>query len=130
MLGRLPTADERKLGASPVAVVSYAFWRDKLGAPASLDTVHVTLAKPTAVIGVLPNGFDFPDGTQIWLAMEQQPQTPSRTAHNWDVVGRLRAGVRLTTRSAISHRFTRGSLRSTRHSSTAPVRCSFRCSPR
>lgn len=93
VLGRLPTDDERKLGAAPVAVVSYAFWRDKLGAPASLDTVHITLLKPTAVIGVLPDGFDYPNGTQIWMPLEQEQQTPSRTAHNYDVIGRLKAGI-------------------------------------
>lgn len=93
VMGRLPSDDERKLGASPVAVVSYAFWRDHLGAPARLDTVHIALDKPTAVIGVLPDGFDFPDGNQIWLVMEREGQSTSRTAHNWDVIGRLRAGV-------------------------------------
>ncbi len=93
VLGRLPSPDERRVGASPVAVVSYAFWRDRLGAPASLDTVRITLAKSTAVIGVLPEGFDYPDGTQIWMPLEQSPQTPSRTAHNWEVIGLLRAGV-------------------------------------
>ena len=93
VMGRLPSDDDRKLGASPVAVVSYAFWRDHLGAPARLDTVHIALDKATAVIGVLPDGFDFPNGNQIWLVMEREGQTASRTAHNWDVIGRLRAGV-------------------------------------
>ena len=93
VIGRLPTDDERKLGASPVAVVSYAFWRDQLGAPASLDTIHIMLDKPTSVIGVLPAGFDFPEGNQIWLTMERENQSPSRTAHNYQVIGLLRAGV-------------------------------------
>ncbi len=93
LMGRLPSDDDRKLGASPVAVVSYAFWRDHLGAPARLDTVHIALDKATAVIGVLPDGFDFPNGNQIWLVMEREGQTTSRTAHNWDAIGRLRAGV-------------------------------------
>ena len=93
VIGRLPGDDERKLGANPVAVVSYAFWRDHLGAPASLDTVHILLDKATSVIGVLPPGFDFPDGNQIYLVMEREGQSQSRTAHNWEVIGRLRAGV-------------------------------------
>lgn len=95
VLGRLPNDDEQRLGASPVAVVSYAFWRDKLGAPATLDTVHVTLDRATTVIGVLPSGFDFPDGNQIWLPMERERQSTSRTAHNWEVIGRLRPGVQI-----------------------------------
>ncbi len=93
VIGRLPTDDERQLGANPVAVVSYAFWRDRLGAPASLDTVHIMLDKPTSVIGVLPNGFDFPNANQIYLVMERERQTQSRTAHNWEVIGKLHEGV-------------------------------------
>jgi predicted permease len=93
VLGRLPTAEERRPGASPVALVSYAFWRDVLGSPAELDTVHVTLGRSTSVVGVLPSGFDFPEGNQIWLAMELVKQSMSRTAHNWEVIGRLKKGV-------------------------------------
>ena len=96
VLGRLPSPDEGRTGANPVAVVSYAFWRDDLGAPASLDTVHITLSRATPVIGVLPNGFDFPDGNQVWMPMESMSQSMSRTAHNWDVVGRLRDGVKIS----------------------------------
>ena len=93
MLGRLPTDDERHLGAAPLAVVSYAFWRDKLGSPASLDTVHITLGQATQVIGVLPPGFDFPDGNQVWLMLERENQPPGRTAHNNETVGLLKPGV-------------------------------------
>ncbi len=93
VIGRLPSDDDRIAGAAPVAVVSYAFWRDHLGAPARLDTVHIALDKPTAVIGVLPEGFSFPDGNQIWLVLEREAQSLSRTAHNWEGVGRLRDGV-------------------------------------
>src|SRR5262249_21657696 len=40
-LGRLPTADEHRLGAGAVAVASYKFWRDALGSPKSLAGVQV-----------------------------------------------------------------------------------------
>jgi putative ABC transport system permease protein len=93
VLGRLPVAEEHRLGASPVAVVSYEFWRDVLGSPASLQGVRVKLGWDHQVVGVLPAGFDFPDRTQLWWPMELMDQSLSRTSHNWDVVGRLRPGI-------------------------------------
>ena len=95
VLGRLPVAADHRLGASPVAVVSYEFWRDVLGSPRSLAGTRLKLSWDVEVIGVLPAGFDFPDHTQIWWPMELMEQSISRTAHNWDVVGRLKPGIRV-----------------------------------
>ena len=92
-LGRLPVREEHRLGASPVAVVSYEFWRDALGSPKTLDGVRVKLGFDHQVVGVLPSGFDFPDRTQLWWPIELMEQSRSRTAHNWDAVGRLKPGI-------------------------------------
>ena len=92
-LGRVPLPDEHRRGAAPVAVVSYAFWRDHLGSPTSLDGVHVKVDADMPVVGVLPAGFDFPDGAQLWMPAERNETRTSHTAHNYDVVGRLRAGL-------------------------------------
>ncbi|HEX9893568.1 MAG TPA: ABC transporter permease, partial [Gemmatimonadales bacterium] len=92
-LGHLPVADEHRLGASPVAVVSHAFWRDALGSPRSLEGIRLKLGWDLQVIGVLPPGFDFPERAEIWAPLELMEQSLSRTSHNWDVVGRLRPGV-------------------------------------
>ncbi len=45
------------------------------------------------MIGVLPAGFHFPEGSEIWVPRELWERLPSRTAHNWQVVGRLRDGI-------------------------------------
>ncbi|HEV8598146.1 MAG TPA: ABC transporter permease [Gemmatimonadales bacterium] len=92
-LGRLPVAEEHRLGASPVAVVSHAFWRDALGSPRSLEGVRLRLGWDLRVVGVLPPGFDFPERAELWAPLELLEQSMSRTSHNWDVVGRLRPGV-------------------------------------
>ncbi|MFN8571407.1 MAG: ABC transporter permease [Gemmatimonadaceae bacterium] len=96
VLGRLPLPDEHTHGAAPVVVVSYAFWRDHLGSPASLDGVHVRLDADMPVVGVLPPGFGFPDASQIWTPLEHLDIPPSHTAHNYDVVGRLRPALTVT----------------------------------
>jgi predicted permease len=92
-LGRFPLPDEHRRGAAPVAVVSYAFWRDHLGSPASLEGVHLKVDADMPVVGVLPAGFDFPDGAQVWMPAERNETRTSHTAHNYDVVGRLKAGL-------------------------------------
>jgi putative ABC transport system permease protein len=46
-----------------------------------------------SVIGVLPPGFRFPDDSNIWMPRELYEQLPSRSAHNWNVLGRLREGI-------------------------------------
>ncbi len=92
-LGRLPLAEEHQRGAAPVAVVSYAFWRDQLGSPPNLDSVHIKIDANMPVVGVLPPGFDFPGKAQVWIPVERNETRTSHTAHNYDVVGRLRPGV-------------------------------------
>lgn len=93
VLGRLPLPEQHRVGAAPVAVVSYEFWRDALGSPKSLDGVRVKLGYDHQVIGVLPQGFDFPERTQLWWPMELFDQSMSRTSHNWEAVGRLKPGI-------------------------------------
>ncbi len=93
VVGRLPAPDEHRFGANPVAVVSYAFWRDRLGAPSSLDGVRLELGMEHSVIGVLPPGFDFPDENQIWLPFELLEHSPSHTSHSGGVIARLRPDV-------------------------------------
>lgn len=92
-LGRLPAPEEHVLGANPVAVVSHAFWRDHLGAPASLAGVRITSGRVYDVIGVLPAGFDFPARSQVWVPWELFEPSTSRTSHNGEVVARLAPGA-------------------------------------
>lgn len=92
-MGRVMSPDEHRLGATPTAVVSYAFWRDHLGAPTSLTGVRIRMDKDYAVVGVAPAGFDFPEGNQIWSPMELYETSPSRTGHNSDAVARLKSGI-------------------------------------
>jgi predicted permease len=93
VLGRLPLPEEHQPGAPPVAVVSYAFWRDRLGSPPSLEGQRLRLSFDHAVIGVLPAAFEFPNGSQVWTPIELDAPSESHTAHNWTAIGRLRPGV-------------------------------------
>jgi putative ABC transport system permease protein len=94
--GRLFAAEEQRFGAAPVALVSHSYWQRHLHAAQDLGAVKLTVsARPAAVIGVLPPGFNFPDDSQVWMARETDAPLPSRSAHNWRVVARIKDGASL-----------------------------------
>ena len=94
VLGRGFLPENHRFGAAPVALVSYEYWRQHLGSATDLSAVKLTiLNQAVSVIGVLPAGFRFPDQAEIWVPRELWERLPSRSAHNWQVIGRLRDGI-------------------------------------
>ncbi len=94
VVGREFTKQEYRFGAAPTAMVGYGFWKEFLGGASDLSGVKLTiLSRPVTVVGVLPPQFDFPQHAQVWLPRGVFERYPSRTAHNWQVVGRLRDSV-------------------------------------
>ena len=93
IVGRGFTDDDRHIGAAPVALVSYAFWKTRLGGR-SLDDARLHIDdRVYQVVGVMPETFDYPITSQYWLPRElNRPQT-SRTAHNFNVAARLKASI-------------------------------------
>jgi putative ABC transport system permease protein len=94
VIGRIFVPEEQQQGGAAAVLVGHAFWQTQLGG--SRDLAAHTLGFGDAaytVVGVMPPGFDFPDGATLWTARELLPVLPARTAHNWHVVGRLRDGV-------------------------------------
>jgi len=86
--GFLP--EHQRSGARPVAVISHRFWRNALGSPESLDGVRLTFSNRIhPVVGVLPEGLDYPVDMDIWDNQEAigDALNPSRSAHNWRAVG-------------------------------------------
>ena len=98
IIGRNFALDEQRADAPAAALVSNAYWKQSLGSTQDLSRIHLKIAGQSAsVVGVLPPGFRFPDNTDIWIPREISPMLPSRTAHNWRVIGRLRDGVPVST---------------------------------
>src|SRR5438105_2727138 len=89
--GRAFAAQDQHVGAAPVALLSDGYWKQYLGDIAEFSTVKLNIEnRPYSVIGVLPLGFRFPFDSDIWVPRELSKSLPSRSAHNWRVVGRLR----------------------------------------
>ncbi|HEY4101142.1 MAG TPA: ABC transporter permease [Gemmatimonadales bacterium] len=95
-LGRTLRPDETGATAEPVAVVSYDFWRDHLGANARLDQLHLDLhGRNYAVVGVMPPGFQYPASARLWIGSVYGKYDGMRNAGLWHAVGRLRPGIAL-----------------------------------
>src|SRR5262249_39488253 len=95
--GRTFSPDEQRPGAPSVAWVRYGYWKEHLGANTDLSSLRLTVDnRPTSVVGILPAGFNFPEASEIWLPRESSSERyPSRTAHNWKGLARLRDDVSL-----------------------------------
>jgi putative ABC transport system permease protein len=95
LLGRLFTAEEARQGAQPTVVIGHAFWkRNFRGDAGAIGKTVKSFGRSFTIIGVLPDGFQFPAATALWFpANSVFPETESRTAHNYRVVGRLKPGV-------------------------------------
>jgi putative ABC transport system permease protein len=100
VMGRGFDESEQHVGGAPAAVVSHTFWQTRLGsAPLNGQTIR---SGETAyqIVGVMPPGFDYPAASEYWFPRELYPPTPSRTAHNWQVVARLADSVPLSAAQA------------------------------
>ncbi len=94
VIGRnFASADARK-GAAPVALVSSGYWKQQLGSSADLSQLHLKIDNQIfAVIGVLPDAFQFPTETEVYIPADLEGENPSRTSHNYEAVARLRDGI-------------------------------------
>jgi predicted permease len=100
MMGRGFDDNEQRVGGTPAAVVSHKFWQTRL-ASAPLDGQTVRVGQTAyQIVGVMPPGFDYPAASEYWFPRELSPPTPSRTAHNFQIVARLAANVPLATAQA------------------------------
>jgi putative ABC transport system permease protein len=97
-LGRLFRLEEGRPGAPEVAILSYALWQKSFGGTADIIGQVVTLnAKPVTIIGVMPDGFAFPDNNALWQPFpdDEQSNESERGSHGWAVYARIKPGVTL-----------------------------------
>jgi predicted permease len=92
--GRAFAGDELQVYGAPAAIVSHSYWQRSLGGAADLSKIHLKMEGAVySVVGVMPEGFDYPPDVAVWIPRELYPELPGRTAHNWRGLGRVRDGV-------------------------------------
>ena len=101
MLGRYLAPDEVGPKAPPVVILSYAFWRNRLGGDPNAVGKRIALDRlPRTIVGVMPQGFDFPHGAQLWTpavlldqSSQQFPISPDKPILIVSMLGRRKPGV-------------------------------------
>jgi predicted permease len=99
--GRDFRVEEEKRGAEGVVIISHQFWQNRLGgSEAALGRTLDLNGKPFTVIGVLPQGFEFPlapkNNELITTIAAEGGNLDERGAKVLRAVGRLRQGVTFT----------------------------------
>lgn len=91
--GRVFDDSETAVGGPAAVIISYTLWQELFDGRDEVLEERLTLdGLPVPVIGVMPEGFSFPDDTHVWASIDRESGFESRTAHNFQVVGRLRQG--------------------------------------
>jgi putative ABC transport system permease protein len=94
VIGRGFSPDELQLDAPLAAVISYSYWQQALGSTGDFSSIHLKIdGRPASIVGVLTPAFHYPDKTDIWTPREVAERFPSRSAHNWNLIGRVRDGL-------------------------------------
>lgn len=99
MLGRDMTAADNRPGSEKVLIISHGTWQRDFGGAANIVGKEVRLnGKPATIIGVMPQGFSFPDNEEMWIPLYSEfpvrPRNDPR-ANNPAVIGLIRPGVLL-----------------------------------
>jgi putative ABC transport system permease protein len=99
IVGRTFVEGENRPGSDGVAVISHRLWRELTAGGG--DIVGGTLLlheRPRVVVGVMPAGFDFPYGSDVWIPLVYDEtyaagSAAGRRSHWLNTIARLRADV-------------------------------------
>ena len=96
-LGRGFVADEETIGRHHRAIIGHGLWQRRFGGDPALIGRTITLdAEPYEVVGIAPQGFDFPMGAEVWAPLAfDATAAAQRTRRNLTVIGRLAPGASL-----------------------------------
>ena len=72
VIGRDFVPDDDRPGAPPVALIGHKVWVNRYGSNPSVigRTVRINDV-PTTIVGVVPEGFQFPFNTDVWMPLSQ-----------------------------------------------------------
>ncbi|HYY41868.1 MAG TPA: ABC transporter permease, partial [Pyrinomonadaceae bacterium] len=93
--GRAFLPEEEQGGRNTVVVLSYGLWQRRFGGNPNVVGQTITLSgQPYTVVGVAPQGFQYPRNALLWAPIAfNTPDTSTRRFHFLTTIGRLRDGV-------------------------------------
>jgi putative ABC transport system permease protein len=99
VVGRVFSPSEDVPSSSIVADISYGVWQSVFGGDPNIVGRETLLnGRDCAIVGVMPQGFEFPPGEpdppQIWIPLQLDPaRVAGRSSHYLYLLGRLKPGV-------------------------------------
>ena len=94
--GRDLESSDNVPGGPRVVVVSHGYWESRLGGRS--DAIGSTLeldGESHEIVGIAPEGFDFPAGAQFWVPIYNNVEDCGRTCHFLTGIARLSDGRHL-----------------------------------
>ena len=108
LLGRTLLEGDGGANPAPVVVLSYDFWQRRFGGDSTVVGRTLQLGWEnegndvgSTVVGVMPQGFRFPDpDVEVWAPLLLDPERTWRGGHWFSMIGRLAPGVGLESAQA------------------------------
>src|SRR5229473_6128021 len=98
-LGRMFSSDEGEQGHDRVVVLGYGLWQRVFGADSQIVGKDVAInGRNCKVIGVVPQGFDYPSPSDLWTPQVFLPTDfapNNRGNHGYEVLARIKPGLSL-----------------------------------
>lgn len=93
-IGRTFRIDEDRPGAEQVAVLGHAFWKRAIGSDPDVIGRTVRLSgADRRVVGVMPEGFDYPESSEFWIPARPIADFSDRENYELKVIARLKEGI-------------------------------------
>jgi len=97
ILGRHFEQQECEAPGSHVALISYQIWREQYGLDTGVLGQTIRLDGETfEIIGVMPEGFGFPEWAKVWTPLVLEPTKHKRDSRWLQVFARLAPGVTMS----------------------------------
>jgi ABC-type antimicrobial peptide transport system permease subunit len=107
MLGMRPVAGrglearDEKAGADQAILIGYGVWKDRYGKdPGVIGRAVRANEKPAVIVGVMPEGFKFPNNEDLWMAAIPDAAAEKRDTRDYRMIGMLKEGVSMATARA------------------------------
>jgi len=96
ILGRNFRIEEDELNAPPVAILGYGLWKRRFGGDRhAIGQVVKINGQPATIIGVMPDGWRYPETADIWLPLRAAGTDPHRGNFNYAGHAMLKPGFTL-----------------------------------
>lgn len=91
LIGRLPTSDHDRAGATPVVVLGSGAWQSRYGSdPNILGRALLLNGEPATVVAIVRDRSGFPNTAAVWAPLGQWPGLEQKGTRALQVFGRLR----------------------------------------